>query len=145
MVNLTVVLKQIDLLSAKIQSRIAKFLMCRETLVRAQGKGDSVTKNKINVLLKDQGSLEKQLPQVLEDIDKIKSGDYSIQLMYVIGQFYYSLENHIKAVGSIGSNSAVSADEKFDISNFDINQISDLPWKKIFITAGVVYLFFKII
>ena len=86
-----------DELVAKIQSRIATFLLCREKLTKlVTNNPDHTIGDDSAIMLKEQTRLEGELSTVLGRITTIQSGGpWSFSDVTTIGGFYYNLERHI--------------------------------------------------
>ncbi len=85
-----------DELVAKIQSRIATFLLCREKLTKLVTNSDHTIGDNSAIMLQEQTRLEGELSTVLGRITTIQSGGpWSFSDITTIGGFYYNLERHI--------------------------------------------------
>ncbi len=134
-----------DELVAKIQSRIAAFLLCREKLVRmAKGTTISGVKSKEEIdiqalssqQLQTQTDLEGKLSEVLGKIGVIQSGgSWGFDEISDIGVFYYNLERHIKAVGDLWTRFNNSGGGNGHASG-NGTTTGTFPWK--WIGAGVL-------
>jgi len=85
----------IDVLEAKMQSSVAKFLSEKEVLVTATYDQNPSVSNQAKKLLVTQKKLENKLPDVLRDI-KNKKTDIGTLINNSI--FYYDMRRHINNV-----------------------------------------------
>ena len=87
----------VDVLAAKIQSKIGRFLQMKEYLVSQAHSFDPVVSSKAQYLLKKQIDLEKRLPDALKEIDELQK-TFSLSTSKDVGKFAIDLNNHMRHV-----------------------------------------------
>jgi hypothetical protein len=94
-------LNPLDTIQAKIQARVAKFLSLKEIILRYINSSSITVRSKAMVLYNQQKNLEEQLPDVLNQIEILKQGAWTLSDIANIGLFYAALETQIKDVGKL--------------------------------------------
>lgn len=105
MLGENLLLNPLTQIEAKIQSRIATFLLLKETLVKLSRSDSVVISQQARSLLTVQSSLEGDLAKVLGDLEKFKQGAWTFSDVARLSSFYYLMENHIKDVGKLQQES----------------------------------------
>ena len=83
-------------IEAKIQSKVARFLLLKEPLLRLSSRSTNLdTRSTAAGLLANQTSLEIQLKEALEKIEEVKRGVYTYSDVIDLGYFAYSFDKHI--------------------------------------------------
>lgn len=88
----------ISIVEGKIQARVAKFLSMKDVLTTLMRNPSLTIQSEAKVLLDQQYQLEKDLQTTMNQINVVKSGAYAISDIVSIGEFAYSMENHINDV-----------------------------------------------
>lgn len=92
----------IDEVVAKIQARVAIFLLCREKLTKLAKNSDYTIADNAGLMLPEQTKLESDLSAILAEVNTIQStGNWSFSDITNIGTFYYSLERHISGTDDL--------------------------------------------
>jgi len=105
------IFSQVEILSAQIQTKIAKLFECKLKLLNAQNKAtDPGLQSKISGLLRVQENLEKELPSVLGILEKAKISITSVTLTEAAqaATFYYEMCNQIKDTNGVSVPASVS-------------------------------------
>lgn len=97
----------IDLLAGKIQTRVSKFLGCRERIVRYTFSSEPLVRGAADKLLVSQDKLEKELNRTLAFIEEAKKGNFSLSKATDAGKFVYAMERHIDDVEKLAGKSPV--------------------------------------
>ncbi len=92
------VLSPLNQIAAKIQTRIATFLLLKDTLVQLSKNESVVISERAKSLFESQTKLEGDLATVLGDIEKFKQGSWTFSDITSLTTFYYQMESHIKDV-----------------------------------------------
>jgi len=82
----------------KIQSRVAKFLGMKETLIKLSSHPNLSTRTEAAKLMVMQRQLEGRLPEVLAIIQKVSGGAYTYSDVITATSFTKDFENHINNV-----------------------------------------------
>ena len=101
-------LNPVDVIAAKIQSRIAIFLTLKETLIGLINQGSVSVSSNATELYTVQGVLESRLNKALADIDKFKSGAWTLSDVATLTMFYTDMEKHIKNVHNLEKESGIT-------------------------------------
>lgn len=92
----------VDEVVAKVQSRIATFLLCREKLTKLSKNQDHTIGDNASIMLDQQTKLESELSAVLGEITAIRAGgSWGFSDITILGGFYYNLERHIKGTDDL--------------------------------------------
>jgi uncharacterized protein YoxC len=111
--------QEIDLIIAKIQSKVGEFLLCREKLTKLVNHPDIIIKVDADSLLSDQNTLEVDLNQALAKIDQIKAGNWTLSDISDLGQFAYSLNQHIENTDKLVKKAqGIPEEEEDNISKY---------------------------
>ncbi len=103
---------KIDEIIAKVQTRMATFLQCREKLTRMASSVDIGIADKAVSLLEEQTKLETELSANLTRIEQIKStGQWAWTDITGLGMFYYNVERHISGTGDLWKKAGNTAEE----------------------------------
>lgn len=123
----------VDLIQAKIQSKIASLLSCRERLLKIESSTlDLSIGSKAQELLEVQKNLEDELKKALSIIDRINLGAYSISDVINLLSFYYRVDRHISEVSSLERDFQTGPKKENKFSGFEILVMS-------LIGGGVLY------
>jgi len=126
-------LSPVDDISAKIQSKIAKFLMLKEKILELTKSPSVSISTKARVLFKQQEYLEKKLNVSLKQIEQMKEGSWSFSNIASLGMFYASMEKHVKKVKKLD-------DENKNVVKPALSIIPELT--PVIIGIGVVAVYF---
>ena len=123
-------------LEAKIQSKVANFLILKERIVNLVRYPSPSIQTKAKELLIIQNQLEKKLQEVLDTIDVIKSGSWSFSNIIDISSFYARMEKQFSEVNKL---------EKSTKKHIPVSEMSLMDYKWLLpIGAGLVlYKIFK--
>ncbi|HDK42444.1 MAG TPA: hypothetical protein ENG87_03635 [Candidatus Pacearchaeota archaeon] len=94
-------LNPLNILEAKIQTRIAKFLLAKETLLNLSKNQSLSIRSKAKELYSIQTILENKLNNVLNKIDVLKKGSWTFSDIAEISSFYLSMDRHISNVNKL--------------------------------------------
>ncbi len=89
---------EIQVIEAKVQSRVADFLKCKEILINLSQSSNVEIRTEATGLLAQQKKLEDELSNVLKIIERVKSDIYSISDIIQAGSFAALMEKHIRNV-----------------------------------------------
>lgn len=131
MLNDNALLSALESVKAKIQSKVANFLLLRERLVSLTQSPNLTVASEAARLLAQQSSLEGMLSENLARMQAMSQGSWSMGDISDLTIFYLNMESHRKEVESLGSQNAksgtVSASAGGGFSDY-------IPW---IILAGV--------
>lgn len=129
-------LNPVDVIAAKIQSRIATFLTIKERLIGLINQGSISVSSKATELYTVQRVLESQLNQALNKIEVMKSGSWTLSDVASLGVFYSEMEKQIKNVQKLEEESGITITLGIDPSPQDAAKL--IPW---LVVGGVAAIF----
>lgn len=101
-------LNPVDVIAAKIQTRIATFLSLKEPLITLTKYPIDSISSEANDLYTVQGVLESQLADNLKLIDVMKSGAWNFSNVASLGVFYSEMEKHITNVHKLQDKAGIT-------------------------------------
>lgn len=103
------ILNPILAVEAKIQSRVATFLLSKEKLVKLVGSSSIPISDKARALLAVQDSLQNQLPSMLATVERLKVGAWTFSEVANLTAFAYSMDKQIRDVEDLGKEAVKGA------------------------------------
>ena len=93
-------------IEAKIQSRIGKFLLLKEKLMKLMKSPIITVRDKATLLMMTQDRLQEELRKALNSIEVMKQGVWSFSDITGLGTFYYEMEKQIRDVDKLESEAS---------------------------------------
>ena len=91
---------------AKIQSRVATFLLSKEKLLKLAKSSSITVSDRAKSLLASQDSLQGQLANALASIERLKAGAWTFSEVANLTAYAYSMDKQIRNVEDLEKESA---------------------------------------